>query len=289
MEIKQNPFSLYDFLGYFVPGALCLYAGFLAVQIWFPRAEIATSLAGIFRPSQLEFYLPFVLVAYLLGHTLSFIPSITVERYSVWRLGYPSRYLLGNARPRYFEVQRPVLTRKLVRFAVAIAIFPITVLDSFFDRVLRLNDLFARPLDNVLLRHFPILVKRLLRSRGLPEPSSDEIATGQSEYFRLLYHHNVEHAPAHLPKMQNYVALYGFCRTIALLFVLLFWLSAYAAVAHISSQPQSVIIAVASAIGAYAFFLDFLKFYRRFSQEVIMAFAITLFDEGRGASRPTTR
>ena len=31
MDIKQNPFSLYDFLGYFTPGAIFLYGAFAVV------------------------------------------------------------------------------------------------------------------------------------------------------------------------------------------------------------------------------------------------------------------
>lgn len=33
--VTQNPFSLYDFLGYFIPGAIAFYIGVLACFIFF--------------------------------------------------------------------------------------------------------------------------------------------------------------------------------------------------------------------------------------------------------------
>ena len=38
MELKQNPFSVYDFLGYFVPGALFLFAAFAMSEAGFHQA-----------------------------------------------------------------------------------------------------------------------------------------------------------------------------------------------------------------------------------------------------------
>lgn len=31
--IKQNPFSLYDFFGYFIPGAIAFYIGVLFLEV----------------------------------------------------------------------------------------------------------------------------------------------------------------------------------------------------------------------------------------------------------------
>lgn len=279
MDLKQNPFSLYDFLGYFVPGALTLFAGFAISQAWLP-ADISQSISSMFQPSRLEFYLPFVLVSYITGHALSFVSSVTIEHYLVWRVGYPSRYLLGNPFPRFFDVTtpkdvtNPKCIRLIVRACVALLIFPISLLDFTIGAVLRLNQYFARPADNVLLNHInPRIAKLVLECTGT-EPPSQDIASGDAHFFLLMYHYCVERAPAHLAKMQNYVALYGFCRTISFAFVLTFWslISAMSlGVAKLTVLLPSVGVV---AILAYLFYLDFMKFYRRFSLEVFMAFAV---------------
>jgi hypothetical protein len=272
MELKQNPFSVYDFLGYFVPGALFLFAAFAVSQTWLPSG-ISQSIAGLFQPSKLEFYLPFVLVSYLIGHVLSFVSSVTVERYSVWRVGYPSRYLLGNPFPSFFQVSPPKRTRRVVRVAVALFILPILILDLTLGVAFRLNELFARPLENVLRDTIAPRIARLVSECTGEECKSEEIKSGVAEFFLLMYHYCVEKASPHLPKMQNYVALYGFCRTIALIFVLVFWSFVAAIPLRIAGWSCSLAGAAASGCLAYIFFLDFLKFYRRFSLEVFMAFA----------------
>ena len=57
-----------------------------------------------------------------------------------------------------------------------------------------------------------------------------------------------------------YVALYGFCRTIALIFVLVFWSFVAAIPLRIAAWSCSLAGAAASGCLAYIF-LDFLKFY----------------------------
>jgi len=86
MEFKQNPFSLYDFLGYFVPGALFLYGLYFALALHSRTQAVFSSLSDLVDFSRIELYLPFILSAYLVGHILSFMSSIIVERYSVWKV-----------------------------------------------------------------------------------------------------------------------------------------------------------------------------------------------------------
>jgi len=209
MDLKQNPFSLYDFLGYFVPGALTLFAAFGASQAWLPR-NISQSVSDVFQPGKLEFYLPFVLVSYLIGHALSFISSVTIERYSVWRVGYPSRYLLGNAFPAFFDVAHPKGTRRAVRVAVALFIFPILILDLTLGVAFKLNDLFARPLENVLLDTIATRIGRLVSECTGGEPKPEDIKSGAAQFFLLMYHYSVERAHRIYPRCRTTLPSMGF-------------------------------------------------------------------------------
>lgn len=100
MVNKQNPFSLYDFLGYLIPGALLIYA-FLIIR-FINRAskfDVDLLIENLSRV-KLENIFPFIIAAYALGHILSYASSITIESYANWKYGYPSKYLLQSQKDR---------------------------------------------------------------------------------------------------------------------------------------------------------------------------------------------
>jgi hypothetical protein len=277
MEIKQNPFSLYDFLGYFVPGALFL-VGLAAIQLVSnPSITIADNVINWLHLDKVGFYLPFILIAYLVGHTISFISSVTLENYSNWKVGFPSKYLLGEPRPNYFAstAKKYGKTRMLMHCLVGGFLLPITILDLSIGNLFHFDKLlYARPLEPHLIEILKGKLKLLAQNNtGLSSKMVQENELGD---FRFAYHYAVEHAPAHLPKMQNYVALYGFTRTITMVIVLLFWwFLAMFIRGNISFWAYLPILAFLSAF-SFISYLDFMKFYRRFSLEVMMAVSVTL-------------
>lgn len=104
MNFRPNPFSLYDFPGYFTPAALSAYALFLL------EPHVASTMGLTFAGGasltfeHIQLYVPFVLFASVLGHLLSYLSSEIVEKYSIWSLGYPSKYLLGIPVYNFFQV-----------------------------------------------------------------------------------------------------------------------------------------------------------------------------------------
>lgn len=271
MELKQNPFSLYDFLGYFTPGAILLYlAGYFGKVIW-PSAptfhEIATQ-AGL---EKAEAYVPFVLFAYAIGHLLSFVSSVTIERYSIWAMGYPSKYLLGVSQAGYFHSEKHPALRAVIRSVVFVLILPISLMDLVLGRWFGMRDLYAKPLDDLLIKIIREKVYKLITViGGVEDPAKHGKAYG-TDFFRFAYHYAVENAPHHLPKMQNYVALFGFLRNISLIVVLAFWPTTYAVAKGLVAWPALLALTVVS----YLCFMAFVKFYRRFCLEALMATAVT--------------
>ncbi len=66
----QNPFSLYDFLGYFVPGAIAVFC-FAIIYNWDTNSlqnSVQNTLGGL---GKTELLLPFTLFSYVFGHILS--------------------------------------------------------------------------------------------------------------------------------------------------------------------------------------------------------------------------
>ncbi len=75
--------------------------------------------------------------------------------------------------------------------------------------------------------------------------------------------------------MQNYVALYGFLRTIFLVFIIFTWAFIfYASVSNINFSFHIALILIAFSFTSYISFLAFMKFYRRFNLEALMAISV---------------
>jgi hypothetical protein len=273
MDLKQNPFSFYDFLGYFTPGAIFLYIALVVYGHGIDPTEPFGVLQKIFGSGNGDLYIPFVLLAYVVGHFLSFLSSVTIERYSVWTLGYPSKYLTGEFYPKLSDLAPPKVIRATGHLVCAFALFPISVLDHLLGRFLNVRDLYAKPLDQFLSEVLKTKVIELVVDLNVAKVAKGKGGMSKHDFFRLAYHYAVEHCPNHLPKMQNYVALYGFLRTVALILVCVFWLAVW----HIVCQPpglwMSAVMLLGSSLLAYVAYGAFVKFYRRFTLEALMAIA----------------
>jgi len=268
--MKQNPFSLYDFLGYFIPGAVFLLGIVVLRRLGQQPGSWTALLAPISLLGKVELFVPLAVLAYVIGHSLSYLSSITVEKYSVWTLGYPSRYLLSLQPAPFFKPPKAVRPRRVVRLLVAIALSPLTLLElacHWFG----FRPLYAKPLDAALLE----CVKRQVVAFGAARVGRLETVLPQQgeerDIFRLVYHYTVENAPAHVPKMQNYVALYGFARTLSFEAVIFFWVALAFYIGGRYTLPQFILIGLSSALAALFLYLDFNKFYRKFSLESFMA------------------
>ena len=275
MELKQNPFSFYDFLGYFTPGAIFVYS-FVVMSIhsestYFSLANIEQS-TGF---GKADLYVPFVLLSYTIGHLLSYLSSITIERYAIWALGYPSKYLLGLDPEGYFGMTENKKARIVIRSLVFILLIPISIFDFFIGKLCGMRALYAKRLDSLLVNIIVGKIDPLLKDHAGLVSLEDHGDAKETNFFLYAYHYCVENSPNHLPKMQNYVALYGFLRTITFLSVIGFWVFCWQLTSHSFSQTQSAFIALSIALACYSFFVGFVKFYGRFSLEALMALSVT--------------
>ncbi len=284
MELKQNPFSLYDFLGYFLPGGAFLYGCFGLAAAVKPGFHAFSAIAESLGVSEKEAYLPFVIASYSLGLILSFVSSVTVERYSIWRFGYPSKYLLGFPPRPYFEVDEPATARKVFRIAVGVFLFPVMTLDLLIGERLGMRELYARVLDEWLVELLKERLNCFMKATSRLDHLEQFGQPKKHDYFRYVYHYTVENAPAHRPKMQNYVALYGFCRTLCLLAVCFFWLVCFAGVSGSLTLVWLVVLLLALWLLSFLSFVGFAKFYRRFSLESLMALSVITAPPGMSAT-----
>lgn len=283
MEAKSSPFSIYDLIGYFIPGASLLLVGAAILKAnhhpWLQDR--------IDKVDSLEKYLPFFLAAYVAGQVNALLSSLTIERYAIYSHGYPSKTLLNMRHDGYWKSAGGTLGAIL-----ALALLPVSLLDYLFGRLCGLSKFSGRPLDKLLDAVLRRRVYRLLRTFNYGNKITSHGTARSTDFFRLVYHFAVENAPTHFPKMQNYVALFGFFRAFSLIALFVFWSQIFYSLASIdlysSFDTAAVGMILATGFLSYVFFVGFLKFYRRFSLEAIMA-AIVVFEPPRGFEKKTRR
>jgi len=284
MTPKPNPFSIYDFLGYFTPGATALYIFnfyvFPTDSVLKPALSTIAKAVSLEKPASL---IPFVLLAYLLGHLLSFLSSVTVERYYLWVFGYPSKELLRRVLlqgpPEYFSSGESPRQHLVVASVVAAFLIPISALDWLLRVPLCLGPVFEKKLDKLLATLIHQKMSTLLVKVGAITDPNELGKPVEHDFFRFVYHFAVEHAPNHLPKMQNYVALYGLLRTMCFLGIVVFWWTALSAGDWSNGLLHLAMVLLAISLVSYIFFLSFMKFYRRFTLEAFMAMAVSFKHE----------
>lgn len=161
MQINDKPFSIYDFIGYLIPGIFAFYA---SIFVYNYRVLNRINIS-FFQDNKFDEEKIFaVIFFYILGHLLNFFSSMSVEKYSLWTLGYPSIYLFNkNSKKGYYKgcwepeeghiwrARFRCLARFLIRSIVFVILFPVAVGDLIVRKVCKLHDTYARPFEGNLL------------------------------------------------------------------------------------------------------------------------------------------
>lgn len=267
MDIKQAQFSIYDFLGYLVPGIFSIYLfdylfSFIGIEF------LGVELSSIKGASQI---FPLILCSYVLGHLISTASSFLVERHYIRFFDYPSKALLGWSRPKRLRGEG-VFANGLA-LSAALLFWPVSIFSFAFMAVNDKLRFISRRLDPLLIHLICRKITRLLVDRGQIRNPNDHASADNSDFFRFVYHFALENSPAHFGKMQNYVALFGFNRAMCFVFCVASWISLISLLMIGGSQALAALMA--SWVGCLFFFVGFSKFYRRFSLEALMAMAVS--------------
>lgn len=279
--VSKSPFSLYDFLGYFIPGALMIYLIALIFQInpivWLDR-KLLNDL------HMFEKTFSFVILSYILGHCISYLSSVTIERYSIWSIGYPSKYILGQNKNCYFKkwietneknTFKDRLKEYIISFfwrlALLIFILPMFVFDFGIGIVLSFRRFYTNSVDDTLK---DIILKKMKIFRN----TYKYLSSKKGDYYRIIYHYVYEKFEAHRVKFDNYVALYGFTRAISLVMCVYSWILLYVIIKEkffsFEWSNSFMIAFILSSLMSYIFYLAFVKFYRRYTLEGFMCLVI---------------
>lgn len=268
MTSKPNPFGIYDFLGYFIPGAFAIYS-FIFIEYYISQGNIDyAGIKDLLNFQSAELYIPFILFSYILGHFLSFLSSISIEKYSIWKYSYPSKYLLKIKHDGFWGAKKKK-TQKLWRIVIVIFIFPIFLFDLTIASIFKLKRIYTRELDEFLTQLIKEEKDSLISTFGINLGEYENIQ--DIDFYRVISHYTYEYSSKHQSRLYNYVALYGFARTISLVIILTIWTVIVLNFAShgFGSVNVYLLIAILSFL-AYVFFMIFMKFYRRYTLEGYM-------------------
>lgn len=275
--LKQNPFSLYDFLGYFVPGAFTL------LLITFLRCDILLFINPsnlkdcLLEPSTGEILI-FILTAYILGHLLSFLSSYTIEKYANWKYGYPSKYLLRQTKAKYFQSwdSKESISGNFWRMLLAIFILPTFILDSISNR-LGLSKSIIKAIDPFLSDAIKDKTYELIDKLKLNKGGNFQLE--KTDFHRIVSHYVYDNSKNHQQKMTNYVSLYGLLRTLTFIFN---FVSYYLAIKfsceidfYNELNIEKLLILSLFFFLTFICFMAFMKFYKRYTLEGFMVLVAT--------------
>lgn len=282
--MKQNPFSFYDFLGYLIPGGvfICCLSFMFVPDFLGVIGELSPKLKNsTFAESSILIAL--IIVSYIIGHFLSLLSALFVEKYLTDTYGWPSQYLFisissdsSKSIKRYFlhlqheysvgNINRKDIARRIFKQIVSdVVLLPVVVIERIMYRFLGVRPTkLPEPLNHSLLKR---LTKFFEKSEIEVPYNILEEGYLKGDLFRFIYHYAQENSENHVHKMANYVALYGFSRNICFVFVLLFWASLFQSQIESWSYWYSFGLAIVSSV----FFYGFEKFYRRYTLEALMA------------------
>ncbi|NYU11139.1 hypothetical protein A8O28_17875 [Enterobacteriaceae bacterium CCUG 67584] len=273
--MNQNPFSIYDFLGYLIPGGLFLYLLYFCGITLDWDVIIQLKKAAIEQESSLSLlgYSSIVILAYIIGHAIAICSAFLVEKYMNDTLQYPSIYLFWELNNHFKDVVKKNCGRRFKYIIIKTILCPIWFLD-----LITFNKLYSRELTKELATPlWKMLVKSYQYFFSVDLNQLKNNFALQGDLFRLAYHYSYDHSSNHQPKIQNYVALYGFCRNVCLVFLIFFWVALFTLSINIWSGNNShfnLISTLAMLLMTYIFYCGFVKFYRRFTLEVFMAFSV---------------
>ena len=217
----------------------------------------------------------YTVLAYVAGHLVSYFSSLTIEPYLIWSYGYPSVFLMKETYDKkFYEINHNVgsFGAYCWKTLVCILIFPICLASLFFGRLLHFKYYVLKPLDSYLRDNINKKIDSFLSALKLSQRNRN------ADVHRIIMHYNYEHYTNHVRKYDNYIALYGFLRSLSLLcssiFVFLFIAELKTLDFHATIDWKAVFILTTLFCVTYLYYLGFIKFYRRYTLENLMSILV---------------
>ena len=222
---NKNPFSTFDFLGYFIPGAFAIGLIYILSEgLQFDKELMPNSmikLQSLIGKHEGYFAVMLVILSYVVGHLISYLSSVTIEQFYIWCYGYPTDYLLLSERKKESLIELNKFGCKCFwRIVICLLVLPLFMCHFVVERMLGVSHFLSKEMDdemrNCLINRINLLAERVGHKK------IDKRAPSTLDIHRIVMHYVYEHCQQHVSKYDNYVALYGFLRSITLIFNIAF-------------------------------------------------------------------
>lgn len=263
--MDKNPFSLYDFLGYFIPGAFALFLIIFSQDkngvINYFNIENISDLKNEISIIYLVF---FVIMAYTFGHVLSFLSSLFIEKYTTLYYGYPSKNLM--------KINQKISYPTYLKVIIFIVIAPLTIVDFITNYIFKIKKSYCQSLEKPYRKSIKRKLNLVFKNNSI------NLDLTKHDFHKYLIHYCYENSHSHQHKLMNYVALYGFMRVVTFIlncycYYLIYNLTNYN-IDFQNGKPTPIVVIVFFLILTFISYLAYLKFYRRYSQENLMLLMI---------------
>ena len=154
----------------------------------------------------------------------------------------------------------------LARLVVAISVLPIVVFSVVLGGLFNVRKFYIKETDNYTKTEIKKRIMRLCHKLDITEITDENIMGCKLNYHRFVTFYEYEKSKKHCVKMDNYVALYDFMRSVTMVLVVYTWYVAY----HLffwDIDIHTSLYVLGSAFLTYFFFMAYMKFYRRYTEE----------------------
>ena len=297
VRVERMPFTVYDIIGYLAPGLLTLVFILalpppLEAFSFLPSyTELRDGIGAYGATEKIIFAVILLIFSYLIGHLISFLSSITIERFLVIWEGYPSAWAFRNyLKANWFELaytsQKKITedsgqaennsllssireAQSFTSFTLLhVFLLPLTV-GFIASAVIGARRSVIKPLPD------SIIIDALFHTDQIGAPiKSKTIGTANvGDWFKWANAYVINTNNIAFLRMYNYLTLYGFMRSTVFVFNLVSW---NVIITHLNTTPspeavvQDGLVISCVAITTISF-LSYIKFYRRYTEEAIYA------------------
>lgn len=292
MKLNSNPFSLFDFIGYFLPGFFLIKTCMLINWVNYPLlsdniiiSSYEKSVHTLNNTNDDFNIIYFIIISYLLGQILTFLSSVTIEKFGIWNYSYPSKSLLKTSKNIKDHKEKDNNYKRKLKIMMKIILLPLFLTDYIFSEKLKFKIYHNRPFNENMVTVIKKKIYYLYNNKIFNNKDECEaileINGNETEYFQPLYHLLISSSESHSNKTKNYVALYGLMRNLTFIIIIPYWLIILSLSTNFKNNIEfikeyiyhnpihSIFLIIGYLIITYILFWSYLKYYRRFSSEVL--------------------
>ena len=264
MEPKAPQLTPYDLLGYLVPGLAAL--GLVDITIAYHLQSNEISLEWVtsrYANITWQGVIPLTLLAYYVGHLVSFASGCVVEKHATWLHGHPTKFLMYSRVDGYFGVggAKPWLSW-ILRLIILIFMLPCSWIELILGKLAGLSSNYIKPFDPMLRNAASGAFADLHARLKIDDEILEDSHPSDYDFEKLGLHYALETAPAHIYSLRNYVVLYGFLRSMTFVSLVAAWVTC-SHILLISSWKLAVLLLLGSGPLIFISYAAYMKFFLR--------------------------